>query len=333
MPNNPKPRAALTLSDSNSAFCDMGSSSADLAPAQFAGAATPGANDYDPSQVGGATPMDGGATPGGAWDADAFATPAGGQDDDMWADNSASLGGQGHGAMGGSSMYGGGMAPSSMLPPHGAGSHSALGGSASSMAPHHHQAGDSSAWGGHGDGRTPGGAGSSYAGGPAHGGGTPGGGGFSAGSMPPPAAPLPPLPPSGGFAEQDAAVPAAASGGAAAALINNWVHERVCVRVRKEGPNFGCMGMVTQVMAGRMCRIDVLEPPSKRGVIDVREAHLEPEMPAKGDRVIVVGNEADPDMWGKQGMLNNLDESDAVVTIDVVGMQFFALHELCKLMP
>ena len=49
----------------------------------FSGAATPGANDYDPGlrvvrhrwvEV----------SPGGAWDADAFATPAGG---DVWSDN------------------------------------------------------------------------------------------------------------------------------------------------------------------------------------------------------------------------------------------------------
>jgi transcription elongation factor SPT5 len=277
-------------------------SSADLAPAQFAGAATPGANDYDPSQIGGATPMDGGATPGGAWDADAFATPAGGHDDDVWADN----GGQGGGSMGDSSMYGAGMAPSSMMPPQGGVPDSGLGGNASSIGAHHN-AGDSSAWGGHGDGRTPGGAPSSFVGGPGPGGVTPAGG-FSAESMPSSSLPPPPAAPQApagsGFAGQDAAVPASASGGAASALIDNWVHERVCVRVRKEGPNFGCVGMVTQVMAGRMCRIDVLEPPSKRGVIDVREAHLEPEVPAKGDRVIVVGNEADPDMWGKQGMLN-----------------------------
>ena len=50
----------------------------------------------------------------------------------------------------------------------------------------------------------------------------------------------------------------------------------------------------------------MLEPASKQGVIDVREAHLEPEVPVKGDRVIVVGNDADPDMWGRQGVLTML---------------------------
>ena len=248
--------------------------------------ATPGANDYDPNQAGGATPLDGGVTPGGAWDADAFATPAGGND--AWGEpgDTSSIFGLGSNASG---------APSSVMPPPS---------SNASRAPSSMPQSSGGAWG-HGQGATPAGPDSSYIG--DAGGATPG---ELHGEMPPPAQ----------------------QGVSSGTLIDNWVRERACVIVRNK-THLGCVGMVTEIMAGRMCRVDILEPENKRGVIDVREAHLAPQLPSRADQVLIVGKSGDEDLWGRVGNLLNVQDNDAVVTFEDMGMHFFSLEELCKLMP
>ena len=156
------------------------------------------------------------------------------------------------------------------------------------------------------------------------------------GSVPPP--PVPPF--SAGPGGTGSATPGGPEAGGAtpgvpeaeAQLVQNWVHVRAVVRVTKPGDTLGCTGVVTHIAAGRMCRIDVIEPASM-GVIEVREKHLRPVLPQELDRVLIVGSNADRDLCGKQGTLNNVDDNDAVVTVDEQGLQFFEIHELCKLMP
>jgi hypothetical protein len=118
----------------------------------------------------------------------------------------------------------------------------------------------------------------------------------------------------------------------AAALMNNWVQERAVVRIKQQGEHYYRSGVVTSVSPARMCSIDVTEP-TPVGIIEVPQDWVEPVLPEKGDDVLIVGTDVDEEMKGKVGKLNNIDDTDAVVTVESLGLQFFDMRDLCKLIP
>merc|ERR1712166_706090 len=74
----------------------------------------------------------------------------------------------------------------------------------------------------------------------------------------------------------------------------------------------------------------VITNPTPMGIVEIESSYLEPVLPEIGDSVLVVGSDVDEEMMGQTGILNNIDEIDAVVTISSVGLQFFEMKELCK---
>jgi hypothetical protein len=125
---------------------------------------------------------------------------------------------------------------------------------------------------------------------------------------------------------------AAEEEGTATTLMENWVKERAVVRVKKQGEHYFRSGVVTSISSTRMCSIDVTEP-TPVGIIEVSESSVEPVRPQKGDHVLIVGHDVDEEMLGKIGTLNNIDDTDAVVTVNELGLQFFDMGDLCKLIP
>ena len=108
---------------------------------------------------------------------------------------------------------------------------------------------------------------------------------------------------------------------------------RAVVRVKQQGEHYFRSGVVTSISSSsKMCSIDVTEP-TPVGIIDVLQEWVEPVLPEKGDHVLIVGQDVDEEMLGKTGKLNNIDDTDAVVTVDKLGLQFFDMRDLCKVIP
>ena len=114
-------------------------------------------------------------------------------------------------------------------------------------------------------------------------------------------------------------------------LMQNWIQSRAVVRVKQQGAYYLVTGVVSSV-SGSMVSIDITNP-TPMGIIEIAASSIEPVLPEKGDDVLVVGSDVDEEMMGKIGKLNNIDDTDAVVTVDGLGLQFFDMRDLCKYMP
>ena len=115
-------------------------------------------------------------------------------------------------------------------------------------------------------------------------------------------------------------------------LMKGWCMTRAVVRVVQAGEYFHVVGVVTKLLSNDKCSVDITAP-TPMGIVELSQSWCEPVLPEKGDHVIVVGGDVDEEMMGKKGKLNNIDDTDAVVTVDNLGLQFFDMRDLCKYMP
>ena len=121
--------------------------------------------------------------------------------------------------------------------------------------------------------------------------------------------------------------------------IKTWVNRGLVVEISQQGDHNNCRGVVRTVYDDRMCDVDITDP-APRGVVKVSERNLKPVRPRKGDRVVILPLEDESqdgaEYAGQQGILQNLDDEDAVVFLQGESdggseMQFFNINLLCKI--